>query len=100
MKRSQAELEAIVAKQDAEKQFRAEAKVITSDYVPEEINTFRVQEEEARAYAADPTAQTLFLDAMVAETGESKADVVANIIAKADALKIAAGAALGRKRKK
>jgi len=80
--------------------FLAEAAVVQDDYTQAEINTFPTQEAEAVAYTADNTANTPLLDALILESGEAKADLVARVTVKAAALKAAMGAAIGRKAKK
>jgi hypothetical protein len=100
MKRSQAELEAIVAKQNAITEFLYETRALTDGYSQAEIDTFSVQEAEAKAYTADNTAPTPLIDAIISESGENKTDLITSILTKAGLLKIGAGKALGRKRKK
>jgi hypothetical protein len=84
----------------ATEEFKAETDAIKSGYTQAEIDSWPTQEAEAEAYAADPTADTPFLDAVVSETGEDKDGLVGNIRAKAALFKVATGRALGRKRVK
>lgn len=100
MKRSIEALQAIVDREKAIKDFMVEARQLKSGYSQEEIDSFPVQEAEAAAFLADPDAPTPLLDAILAVTGENKADLVSHITGKAAALKVGLGAALGRKRKK
>jgi hypothetical protein len=100
MKRSTEELQALVDAHNAPAQLQAELAAIRGAYTQEEIDTFPVQEAEARAYAADNTASTPLIDAIISESGETKADLITSILTKAGLLKIGAGKALGRKRKK
>lgn len=97
MKHTQEELEAIVAKQEARKQFVVDMAAIRSEYLPEERETWGTQLEQAKAWDADNAAPTPMLDAMVAASGQDKADLVARILAKAAAYEVAVGAALGKK---
>lgn len=82
------------------REFEAEVAAMTSSYSQAEIDTFPTQEAEANAYAADNTAPTPLLDAIISESGEVKALLVTSILANAAALKIGAGKAIGKKQKK
>ena len=99
MKHTQEELQAIVDARNATKQFQIEARQIVAGYTQEEIDTFPVQEQEAKAYTADPTSPTPMIDAIISESGESKTELVARILAKSNAFRTSVGKALGKKRK-
>jgi hypothetical protein len=100
MKHSQAELERIVAAVQAVKEFEAETAAMTASYSQAEIDTFSTQEAEAKAWSFDDTAPTPLLDAILAESGDAKAEIVMAVLGKAEVLKGAVGAAIGRKKKK
>ena len=100
MKRSQAELNAIVGRQEVIKAFIYETNKIKEGYTQAEIDTFPTQEAEANAYAADNAAPTPLLDAILAESGDTKTALVAKIQTNAAAMKVAVGKAIGRKQKK
>ena len=100
MKRPQAELNAIVGRQEVIKAFIYETNKIKEGYTQAEIDTFPTQEAEAQAWAADNTAPTPLLDAIISESGEAKADLVTKILGNAAAMKVAVGKAIGTKQKK
>lgn len=98
------------AEQEAERQkaiaiseinaiFISEVKAITEGYTEDEIKSWDMQLAEANAYNADNTAATPLLDSMIAVSGDTKADLVTRILAKAAAYSKAFGAALGKKQK-
>lgn len=66
-------------------------------YTAEERETWTTQEEEARAWTADNEAETPMLDGILTD-GETKAELVASVLAKAAALKALAGLILGAQR--
>lgn len=82
-------------------QVRAEGsrrlQLISGLYPPAERETWATQEREARAWVLDNTAPTPMLDGILI-AGEAKADLVASVIAKADALKAASSAIIGAQR--
>ena len=82
------------------REFEEEAAAISAGYTQAEIDTFPTQEAEAAAYAADNTAPTPLLDAILSESSEAKADLVTKILGNASAMKVAVGKAIGRKQKK
>ena len=63
-----------------------------------ERDTFHKQLAEAQAWTADPLTLTPLLDAIIAHSGEAKAELAAAIIANSAALEAAVGALLGKKR--
>lgn len=77
----------------AEGQRRLE--LIGSTFLEGERETFNTQEAEATAWTADNTASTPMIDAMIAQSGDAKADLVGRILANAAALKVASGAIIG-----
>lgn len=79
--------------------FIREVKAITDGYTEDEIKSWDTQLAEATAYNADNTASTPLLDSMIAVSGDTKADLVTRILAKAEAYSKAFGAALGKKQK-
>lgn len=100
MKRSIEELQAIVARQNAPAELRAELAVIRGSYTQEEIDTFTTQEAEAAAFSGNANAATPLIDGIISKNGRTKADQVSRILAKAAAYKAAVGAAIGRKQSK
>jgi len=99
MKRPQAELNAIVGRQEVIKAFIYETNKIKEGYTQAEIDTFPTQEAEAQAWAADNTAPTPLLDAIISESGEVKADLTTKILGNAVAMKAAIGKAIGTKQR-
>jgi hypothetical protein len=99
MKRSTEELQALVDAHNAPAQLQAELAAIRGAYTQEEIDTFSIQEAEAVAWTNGP-APTPLIDGIIAHNGRSKADQVSRILAKAEAYKLAVGAAIGRKQSK
>jgi hypothetical protein len=67
-------------------------------YTTEQKETFWVQVAEAESWTADNQHPTPFIDGRVAAEGSAKADVVADILAVAEAAKPASGQIFGRKR--
>tara|TARA_R110000782_G_scaffold190236_1_gene280151 strand:- start:122 stop:517 length:396 start_codon:yes stop_codon:yes gene_type:complete len=82
------------------REFEEETAAISEGYTQAEIDTFPTQEAEAQAWAADNTAPTPLLDAIISESGEAKADLVTKILGNAAAMKVAVGKAIGKKQKK
>lgn len=82
------------------REFEEETAAMTANYSQAEIDTFPTQEAEAAVYMADNTAPTPLLDAILSESGEVKAELVTKIQGNAAALKVGAGKAIGRKKKK
>ena len=82
------------------REFEEEVAVLVVGYSQAEIDTFSTQEAEATAYQLDPTAPTPLLDAILSTSGVTKETHAASVVAKAAALKVAVGAAIGRKQKK
>jgi len=66
--------------------------------LPHEMISWRKQEDEARAYTADNTVATPFIDAQLVtrDLGEKKDDLVSKIIANADAYQVAYATLLGK----
>lgn len=81
-------------------EFEAETAAMTASYSQAEIDTFSTQEAEAKAWSFNDTAPTPLLDAIISESGVTKAEIVMTVLNKAAALKVAVGAAIGRKQKK
>lgn len=79
-------------------EFNSTMQQIASQYPALERESWHKQLDEAHAYTADPNADTPFIDASMAETGETKADLVQNILAKDAAFAQLSGEAVGRKR--
>lgn len=63
-----------------------------------EVASWKLQEDEARAWVSDNTIATPLVDALLSgrELGETKAELIGKIIAKADAYKMFYGYLLGR----
>jgi len=76
--------------------FNNSVKAITTA-LPHEMVSWRKQEDEARAYSADNTVATPFIDAQVATRQlETKDELVAKVIANADAYQVAYAGLLGK----
>lgn len=73
---------------------------ITSAYPIAERDTWPIQEAEAVAWTANPTAATHILNAIATARGQTIADVAANVLTKAAAFKALAGATFGKRKAK
>lgn len=73
--------------------------LLVATYPVQEVATFAKQETEARAYVADNAAATPLIDAMALNRDIPKAELVARIIAKADAFAAYAGKIVGYRQK-
>lgn len=73
---------------------------ITSAYSQAERDTWPIQEAEAVAWTATPTAATPILNAIAAARGQIIADVATNVLTKAAAFKAVAGATFGKRKAK
>lgn len=80
--------------------FTTEVEIIADGYTQAEIDSWPIQDVEARAFIDDPSADTPLLDAILTESGETKADLVSRITANSITFKQQFGASLGRKQKK
>lgn len=72
---------------------------LTPTYPDDERLTFDKQEQEARAWLADNSAPTPFIDALAAGRQMGKAELVSRIIAKADAFALASGSLTGQRQR-
>lgn len=72
---------------------------LTPTYPDDERLTFDKQEQEARAWLADNSAPTPFVDALAAGRQMEKAELVSRIIAKADAFALASGSLTGQRQR-
>ena len=72
---------------------------LTPTYPDDERLTFDKQEQEARAWLADNSASTPFVDALAAGRQMDKAELVSRIIAKADAFALASGSLTGQRQR-
>ena len=72
---------------------------LTPTYPDDERLTFDKQEQEARAWLADNSASTPFVDALAVGRQMNKAELVSRIIAKADAFAIASGLLTGQRQR-
>lgn len=70
---------------------------ITGSYPPSEIVSWDAQYAEAVAWTANNATPTPLLSAIVAENGATLSDLVASILTKAAAFKVASGAAIGKR---
>jgi hypothetical protein len=95
----EAEEERAAALIESHSTFIAETNLIKLDYTQAEIDSWPTQEAEAVAFTQDAEAATPLLDAIIAETSETKEALAAKIIEKAGQFKQAFGASLGKKRK-
>lgn len=71
--------------------------MLAATYSAEERETWGKQEDQARAYLADPDAPTPMLDGLLRE-GEDKAVLATYIVATADAMEATSAAILGAQR--
>lgn len=72
---------------------------MTPGYPDDERLTFDKQEQEARAWLADSSTPTPFVDALAAGRQMDKAELVSRIIAKADAFALASGSLTGQRQR-
>lgn len=72
---------------------------LTPTYPDDERLTFDKQEQEARAWLADNSTSTPFIDALAAGRQMDKAELVSRIIAKADAFALASGSLTGQRQR-
>ena len=72
---------------------------LTPTYPDDERLTFDKQEAEARAWLVDNSTSTPFIDALAAGRHMDKAELVARIIAKADAFALASGSLTGQRQR-
>ena len=72
---------------------------LTPTYPDDERLTFDKQEQEARAWLADNSTSTPFIDALAAGRQMDKAELVNRIIAKADAFALASGRLTGQRQR-
>ena len=72
---------------------------LTPTYPDDERLTFDKQEQEARAWLADNSTPTPFVDALAAGRQMDKAELVSRIIAKADAFALASGCLTGQRQR-
>ena len=72
---------------------------MTPGYPDDERLTFDKQEREARAWLADNSTSTPFIEALAAGRQMDKAELVSRIIAKADAFALASGSLTGQRQR-
>ncbi|WP_304049103.1 hypothetical protein [Desulfovibrio piger] len=72
---------------------------LTPTYPDDERLTFDKQEQEARAWMADKSASTPFIDALAVGRQMDKAELVKRIILKADAFALASGSLTGQRQR-
>lgn len=72
---------------------------LTPTYPDDERLTFDKQEQEARAWLADNSTPTPFVDALAVGRQMNKAELVSRIIAKADAFALASGSLTGQRQR-
>ena len=72
---------------------------LTPTYPDDERLTFDKQEQEARAWLADNSTPTPFIEALAAGRRMNKAELVNRIIAKADAFALASGSLTGQRQR-
>ena len=77
--------------------YDAATSALVSTYPATELLTFDKQEAEARAYNADPAAETPLVNALAAGRVMDKDELVRRIIAKADAFAVAVGYYTGQR---
>lgn len=83
----------------AEEKYQKQADALVQGYSKFEVESFGVQEAEAKAYKADNSSETPLIDAIVANRGIDKDELVNKILTKAAAFKSKIGALLGAKQK-
>lgn len=83
---------------EAKELYDAEIKGIGGEFDVTEMTSWGVQEQEARAWVADNNTATPFVDNLLStrEPGETKAELIGKIIAKADGFRAAYPLILGR----
>lgn len=79
--------------------YQASVDALTAGYPDGEIASWPKQEEEARAYVANNSASTPWMDAAVAARGITKADLATKIIANADLFTAASGQLSGKRQR-
>ena len=72
---------------------------LTPTYPDDERLTFDKQEQEARAWLADNSTSTPFINALAVGRQMDKAELVERIIAKADAFAVASGSLTGQRQR-
>lgn len=72
---------------------------LTPTYPDDERLTFDKQEQEARAWLADNSTSTPFVDALASGRQMDKSELIGRIIAKADAFAIASGLLTGQRQR-
>lgn len=72
---------------------------LTPTYPDDERLTFDKQEQEARAWLADNSTSTPFIDALATGRQMDKAELVSRIIAKADAFALTSGSLTGQRQR-
>ena len=94
-------LETVKARKLEEINFAYEQAIstLTPTYPDDERLTFDKQEQEARAWLADNSTPTSFVDALAVGRQMDKAELVNRIIAKADAFAIASGLLTGQRQR-
>ncbi len=80
--------------------YETEVAKLTKGVPNTEISTWDRQEAEARAYVADNSASTPFIDNLVLARGVTKEYLVGKIIEKADAYAIAVGVLTGERQRR
>lgn len=80
--------------------YEVEAAKLTRGYPNTEITTWNKQEQEARAYQADITAQVPFIKELALARGVELDVLVVKIIEKADAYAVNIGTLTGQRQKK
>ena len=79
--------------------YDAATSALVSMYPQTELLTFDQQESEARAYEADPTAETRLVDMLAKGRQIDKAELARRIILKSDAFKLSAGYLTGQRQR-
>lgn len=70
---------------------------LTNTYPEQETATFYKQEQEARAYVADPSSSTPLLSALAQGRGIPLEELAQRVLAKADAFAVASGSIIGQR---
>ena len=92
-----------VARADKQQQirtwFESQFSALQSEYTQIEIDTFKTQEEEARAYTADPTAPTPMLSGIATARGITVDSLAMKVAENAQTYKLLAAPIMGKKQR-
>lgn len=75
----------------------AEMHAVKSNYPESEVLSWSKQETEARAYLADPSAETPLINALSSARGVPKAELAQRVVAKSNLFAAVSGAIIGKR---